>query len=416
MSRQFEAAPHRDGRINLEWQRKLAKRLLRQLQDGQLSHYQTILRTVGISPATVHLSHALWLVARDLGFSSWPALKAHVGAVEFAAAHPAFHADDEASTIHWRCGSDLTHALKRAGFKGQVRTLTDPFTMGPVLDRPLDQYLASRGQYLAEMFSRERLSIDNQLRREYASMAALGGHRSVLWCEADAYDQLFLIRLLAEPAARHGHIELIAVADVPGVSRFVGMGQLAPELLAWLWPQRRLLERDAFDLARQAWAAYCAPTPQAWADLADRPTPALPLLAPALRRQLQELPSARDGLSLTERHALEIVQEFGEITVAHAFSELQQAREALPYLGDLMFHAVLRPLIDTENPLLLEQDNRADWSQRRLTLTRLGDAILDGRDDWLAYATRDRWVGGVHIAAGRAHWTIGDDCKPVWRK
>jgi len=51
------------GRINLEQQRKRAKELLAQLKSQDPS-------------AT--LSQAQWQVARQLGFSSWPKLKAHV--------------------------------------------------------------------------------------------------------------------------------------------------------------------------------------------------------------------------------------------------------------------------------------------------------------------------------------------------
>ncbi|RMN09430.1 hypothetical protein ALQ67_04640, partial [Pseudomonas savastanoi pv. glycinea] len=67
------------GRINLEQQRKRAKELLLRMKDGTAPD-QLIL----LDKAAPTLSDAQWLIARQLGFSSWPRLKAHVDAVDFA--------------------------------------------------------------------------------------------------------------------------------------------------------------------------------------------------------------------------------------------------------------------------------------------------------------------------------------------
>lgn len=95
-----------DGRLNLEQQRKRAKELLTRLKSEN-------------PDAT--LSQAQWQIAKQLGFSSWPQLKAHVDAIDFAARHPDFAASDEARTTHWRCGNDIAHSLQLAGFKGHFR-------------------------------------------------------------------------------------------------------------------------------------------------------------------------------------------------------------------------------------------------------------------------------------------------------
>jgi len=72
-------ASNTDGRLNLEQQRKRAKELLPRLKSQDPS-------------AT--LSQAQWQVAKQLGFASWPKLKAHVDAIDFAARHPGFEASD----------------------------------------------------------------------------------------------------------------------------------------------------------------------------------------------------------------------------------------------------------------------------------------------------------------------------------
>lgn len=383
-----------DGRLNLEQQRKRAKELLARLKTQD-------------SSAT--LSQAQWAIAKRLGFSSWPKLKAHIDAIDFAARHPDFAASDEARTTHWRCGNDIAHSLQLAGFKGRFQMLSDPLCMGPVRDLPTDDYQALRAAFISQAFALDQNEATRRLADEYLQLEALAhAEHSVLWCEADAYDQLFLIRALAGLERVPKKLELIEVDRIPGVQRFIGIGQLAPDLLACLWPQRRLIDEQAVQLAKQAWAAYCDSAPIKWAQLAHGTHPALPFLAPALLRQLQELPGARDGLSLTERLTLSYLAEAGPKPAGRVFAELMAKREPLPFLGDMMFYALLRPLIDGAEPLLTE-------TPAGLALTELGRAVLDGQAYWLEHASHERWVGGTRVTPGQPHWVIDANLHPLWR-
>ncbi|NWD79325.1 DUF1835 domain-containing protein [Pseudomonas reactans] len=397
MSRHFNT----DGRLNLEQQRKRAKELLPRLK---------------AEDPNATLSQAQWEIAKQLGFSSWPKLKAHVDAIDFAARHPDFAARDEARTTHWRCGNDIAHSLQLAGFKGQFRMLTDPLCMGPVRDLPSQAFRAMRSAFISQAFAIDEADAARRVDAEYDHLEALASaEHSVLWCEADAYDQLFLIRALASLEQAPRRLELIEVDRIPGVQRFIGIGQLAPDVLAWLWPQRRLIDDDAVQLAKQAWSAYCDSSPVNWSELAHRKHPALPLLAPALLRQLQELPGSRDGLSLTERLALTYLADVGPTPFGRVFAELMAKREPLPFLGDMMFQALLRPLIDGDAPLLTECDTHKDWPQRELRLTPLAHQVLSGDAYWLDHASHERWVGGVSLRPGQPHWSIDQDAVPHWR-
>lgn len=390
-----------DGRLNLEQQRKRAKELLTRLKAHD---------------AHATLSQAQWQIAKQLGFSSWPKLKAHVDALDFAARHPNFQASDEARTTHWRCGSDIAHTLQLAGFKGQFRMLTDPLCMGPVRDLPAEEFRALRSAFISQTFAMDLTTVAQRVDNEYQHLHALADDApSVLWCEADAYDQLFLIRALAGLDRAPRHLELIQVDRIPGVERFIGIGQLAPDVLAWLWPQRRRINDDAVQLAKQAWSAYCNPSPLRLAQLAHTYHPALPLLAPALLRQLQELPGAQDGLSLTERLALTCLADTGPMAFGQVFAELMAKREPLPFLGDMMFHALLRPLIDGKQPLLTESETQLEWPRRVLDLTPLGRQVLSGQAYWPEHASHARWVGGTCIRPGEQHWAINQALRPVWR-
>lgn len=407
------SSPSHDGRINLEQQRKRAKELLRRLHSGTAPEQLALLSSAAATP---RLADAQWLIARDLGFASWPKLKAHVDAIDFAARHPQFIADDEARTQHWRCGSDIAHSLRLAGFTGAFRMLTDPLCMGPVRDLPIDQYQAMRIDYISQAYSLDHGDVQRKMVDEYVHLSSIGASpRTVLWCEADAYDQLFLIRLLSSLERMPAQLEVIQIDRMPGVERFIGIGQLAPDVLAWLWPQRQAVTEPMVQLARQAWAAYCAPSPQDWAQLAHRQDLALPLLAPALLRQLQELPGIDDGLGLSERLSLQIIGEFGEVPFGRVFAELMGKREPLPYLGDMMFHALLRPLIDAPTPLIAESRTTLEWTKRPLTLTALGERVVAGKACWLDQQAPERWVGGVRLVANQGHWALDRDLWPVWR-
>lgn len=414
MSERSMSLPN-DGKINLEQQRKRAKELLQRMKNGAAPEQLGLIggRDAG---APVSLSDAQWLIARQLGFSSWPKLKAHVDAIAFAARYPGFEASDEVLTTHWRCGNDIAHSLRLAGFKGTFHMLSDPLCMGPVQHMPVEQYKASRSPYISLAFGIDRVDVARRLDDEYSNLERLNSDpHSVLWCEADAYDQLFLIRALAGLERLPAKLELIEVDRIPGVQRFIGIGQLAPDVLAWLWPQRRRIDEQTLHLARQAWSAYCAASPLTLANLAHSRHPALPFLAPALKRQLQELPGTQDGLSLTERLSLQCVQEAGAVAFGRVFAELMAKREPLPFLGDLMFHALMRPLIDSPTPLLTESGPELEWPKRLLALTPLGHSVLSAQAYWPDHSRHERWVGGVCIRPGQPHWTIALNAIPVWR-
>ena len=190
-----------NGRLNLEQQRKRAKELLPHLKRED---------------PNATLSQAQWQIARGLGFSSWPKLKAHVDALDFATRHPDFIASDEARTTHWRCGNDIAHSLQVAGFTGQFQMLTDPLCMGPVRDLPGDDYQPLRGAFISHAFGLNETEVARRLADEYARLEHLAtAQHSVLWCEADAYDQLFLIRALAGLERLPPKLELIESTAFP---------------------------------------------------------------------------------------------------------------------------------------------------------------------------------------------------------
>lgn len=408
-------ASRQHGLLDLPALRKHAKRLLKALKNNEADDARAQLRAMGLPGPDYRLADTQWLVAREAGFASWPKLVAHADAVAFAARHPDFAATGEASVQHWRCGNDIERSLRVAGFSGSFHMFDDPMVMGPVPALPDDEYWAVRAAFAQQAFGLSPRDAQQRQAIQRDALARLNADSElVLWCEGDAYDQLFLVRLLASLPTVPRRLELIEINRVPGVERFIGIGQLAPDVLAWLWPQRRPVGEDALALARQVWAAYTAADPTRWAELAAQHHPALPLLGAALARQLQELPGAEDGLGLTQRLTLRILAEKGEMAAGKVFGHLMVNYEPLPYLGDMMFNALLRPLIDAPQPLLHEQPG-SEWPKRLVRLTALGERVVRGELDALDLGPAERWVGGVEIVADRSPWVVNAEGR-VWRR
>ena len=142
-----------DGRIDLDRQRQHAKALLRDLRAGQAQALQRLHAQaphgLGHPP---RLADCQWLLARELGFASWPKLKAHVEAIAFAARHPDFASGDEAACLHLRCGNDIAHSLELAGFRGEFRMFADPLSMGPVPVLPEESFRQLRAAFAGQAF------------------------------------------------------------------------------------------------------------------------------------------------------------------------------------------------------------------------------------------------------------------------
>lgn len=401
-------SPIGHGRLNLEQQRKRAKELLKAAIDQQPEAISRLLAHLPARQTPPRLSDAQWVIARENGFGSWPKLKAHIDALDFASRHAGLHGDQDARTLHIRCGSDIQHSLKVAGFTGDFLEFSDPLCIGPVTHSDYAELMPTRASFLADAFGIAPADSLAKLRQAWSALTQLDNYeRLVLWFEHDSYDQLILACLLHQldqqpPKAK---IELIAVNSVPGVKRFIGIGQLAPDVLAWLWPQRKPVTRALMHLGAQAWGALCADTPERLMNLVEAGTPELPMLGTALRRHLLELPADSNGLGFSEQQTLEILRGLGPLPAGKVFAQLMRENEPLPYLGDMMFWWLIQPLLNAVDPAIrVSADTEAPWPQRVLELTATGISVLDNLRDWLDCGPDERWIGGLKVRSGQAHW------------
>jgi hypothetical protein len=236
---------------------------------------------------------------------------------------------------------------------------------------------------------------------------ALAGFREhdevVLWFEHDLYDQLQLAQLLDWFADQEmGGVPLTLVCGAEY------LGHSTPERIAARFGEREPVTDAQLALGEAAWNAFRSPDPTAVSALIGGDTAALPWMAGALRRHLQQFPATRGGLSRSERQALEALAD-GASTPRDLFLA-HNRREDPVWLGDSTFVAYLHDLAGGDAPLLrLAPADNPDDMDRAVEMTDAGRAVLDGREDRVRLCGIDRWLGGVHLRGHAVGWRWSED-------
>ncbi|MBL4892478.1 MAG: DUF1835 domain-containing protein, partial [Rhizobiaceae bacterium] len=401
--------------INFEQQKKRAKELLRDLKNADQNAIERFKqhhpKSATLLPDDIvatlpRLGEAQLVIARELSLPSWAKLKVHADEMKTAGrailkndASP----DAEIKTLHIRCGSDIQQTLPDAGFTGEFLEYSNPYCQGPVINGP--DFLVRRAKFLSDSYvtpSFEEMLAGLQKQENKLVKAAQEYERVVLWFEHDSYDQLILIRILSlfVQSGSPKKLEMIDLNHFPGSVKFLGLGQLPLEAMRMLWNRRQPVTPQQLSLGAEAWEALRSPTPPALERIALSKNLALPNLSRALKRHLQEFPSSFNGLGLTEKFILEILNEESK-TTGEIFRNMMNHYEPLPWLGDAMYWHILKSMSEASIPALevtAQNDHpgtpeeplagKRDWmvqkSQRQITITERGRDVLAGRTDYLS--------------------------------
>jgi hypothetical protein len=311
--------------------------------------------------------------------------------------------------LHVTNGESAGNTLRQTALGGAVLPWQDTLHEGPIPALPREELLRERARFLAECgWGRQQALLASLERRDQQLLDALRDDAHVvLWFEHDLYDQLQLLDVLTLAHTAEAAPELIVIGSFPGKPSFFGLGELTARELETLWPSRRPAEPAALETAAAAWAALQAPEPTALVEWATQETTHLPFLAPALQRLLEEVPAPTNGLSRTERHALEAI-DAGARTPQAAFVAAQRLEDA-PFLGDTSFYRSLSALGQGANRLLETDagtlllpppplsDNQL-FAHLQLRLTPAGERTLRGKADRVELLGIDRWIGGTHLS------------------
>jgi hypothetical protein len=301
-------------------------------------------------------------------------------------------------------GDSTTAGMRQAGFDAELLPWRDTLHEGPVpAGLKLEALSKLRAGFLAEQFSGPAAKIVGDFAERDEKIRAQADYdRIELWFEHDLYDQLQLLQLL-DFFAEEGRAEGLLLMQTDDY-----LGMQTPDALAALQSTARPVTPDQSALAQRAWAAFTASTPEQIPALAFGDHAALPYLASALQRLLQELPAAGSGLSLSEERCLVALKD-GPRSVGALFKVTQQQEEAR-FLADLPFFQLLDGMCFCATPLLQglplpmqavvqgpDQSNYRAFAKSELTLTEAGQAALDGRFDHAQENGIARWFGGTYL-------------------
>jgi len=306
-------------------------------------------------------------------------------------------------------GDSAVGTLSEAGIAGKIIAWRDVLHEGPVdSSLPLDALSKQRARFISERGWGDFAHVSGDFAERDRVIQHLDYFGEVvLWFEDDLYDQLQMIQLLDFFSRGSPRRKKLALILVDGY-----IPPLSASRLKQLDDARAPVTSEQFALAQRAWMAFGSDDPSGISRLLDENTSALPHLAAALRRHLEEFPSTANGLSRSEREALTAIAE-GHTTPVAAFLEVGGKQESI-FLGDIIFYSYLERLSETKNPLVTWSDgsavvsptaeNSREFVKRELTVTPLGREVLAGRKDWMGISTRSRWLGGAEIKPGGKGW------------
>ena len=321
-----------------------------------------------------------------------------------------------ADALHVTNGDSAAQTLLEIEHVRRVLPWRDALHEGPVPSTSDDELRRVRAAFLSEDSPNDADSIRRALEQRDRELEGAGDGDYVLWFEADLYDQLQLVQILArlrELRVSAERITLICIGEHLGIAHFGGLGELtAAQLERVASTAATSIHDDALELASAAWQALRREEPAELVRIAKTQSADLRFVGEAFDRLSREYPSTRDGLSLTERRILAAIAE-GALTAGDAFVATGR-REARPFLGDSFCYRTMRRLAEARVPLL-DTDAVSVSTQTRVGLTEAGNRVLAGDADHVELNGVDRWIGGVHLDGHADDWRWDEGLERIVR-
>ncbi|MGD8842405.1 MAG: hypothetical protein PVJ83_02930, partial [Gammaproteobacteria bacterium] len=227
-------------------------------------------------------------------------------------------------------GECAVHVMRQADITGVFLGWDDVLHDGPVpAGLPLEALSEVRAQFIAEQGWGDAEAIRQRFAERDSTLVSCAQYaKIILWFEHDLYDQLQLLQLL-DWFERHRPPD--SALSMICVDRY--LGTLTPGEMRELARHEQPVSAAQLALAKRAWAAFRADSPEPWFALLETDTSALPFLAAAVVRLLEEYPACRNGLSRTAQTALQIVAQ-GERRPGRIFGRYQTSEQPR-FLGDV---------------------------------------------------------------------------------
>jgi hypothetical protein len=253
-----------------------------------------------------------------------------------------------AEPLHVANGHCTTRLIEQAHLPGRTSIWADALHEGPIADVDDEELVRMRAAAIAHGLGGRVEDVEADLKRWRAVVDADDAYGElVLWFEHDLFDQLNLIQLLARvgrdrPIRRP--VSLVSIDSYPGHPDFKGLGELTAGDIAALFERRRPVTPEQCAVAARAWDAFRSQRRSRIQAVLLEDTSALPFLARALRRYLDEAPAAPGGLTRSERRLLEQLAR-GPVDIHAAWSRMHEGETAF-YITDSSFWRLLEGLAE----------------------------------------------------------------------
>ena len=258
--------------------------------------------------------------------------------------------------LHITDGESVAGTLRESAIPGVVSTCGDMMFEGPApagLD--VEAWIEVRARFIADFHDTTLEEAREYLKGCEATLAAFSKHEEVvIWLDHRLSDQLILIKVLDWFSRRDlggVRLSLICVGPYSGLENFVALGALTADQLASLADTRLPVGEAQRGIAQAAWSAFTSPDPSEIELFIQSDTSALPFVAAALRRHLEEFPSIDGGLSRTERQALSVLRDQGSLSLGRLCVAVWSQEEAV-FMGDSSFFRVAADLSNARHPLV----------------------------------------------------------------
>ena len=268
-----------------------------------------------------------------------------------------------AQPLHVANGHCTTRLIEAAGLPGRTQIWADALHDGPVPAVPDEELVRVRARFIASGLEVTPEAVAADLQHWRAVVDDHDGYDElVLWFEHDLFDQLNLIQLLTRAGRDRVFpkpVSLISIDSYPGHPHFKGLGELTPADIASLFTARTPVTLEQFALAAAAWDAFRSQDRATLQAFLRRDTSALPFLAAALQRHLDEAPG-HDGLTRSERRLLAQLSQ-GPLDIHAAWSGMHDGERAY-YITDTSFWSLVQGLAE-RSPALITVRVKTNLSQ-----------------------------------------------------
>ena len=295
-------------------------------------------------------------------------------------------------TFHVLNGDSTADSFSQTDLPGEILVWREMLCEGWVPNTPdFEEFWQQRGDFLARHYGFDRDEYENRAVSECRRLHEFRRYDEItLWFEFDLFCQinlLYLLRFFSEKDLGETRLTLVSPGSHPAHPNFKGMGELTPDQLAVLWPERIPLTPHDLRVGHRAWQAYTAASLEALQRfLAEGDFGQLRFLENALHAHLSRFPAESTGLGRVERFWLEALPETGEKvpTMVRFWNENPQFG-----FGDVQ---LLRTLDELKTAGLIHENGR-------LARTERAEAVLAGRENYRNFAPCPRFLGGVELSA-----------------